>query len=50
MNALTQLKDEEKDFFEAVKDFAQGSAALVAKMDQEGAMDPSIRQNSLKWV
>jgi alkylation response protein AidB-like acyl-CoA dehydrogenase len=43
MSALTLLKEEEKDFFEAVKDFAQGEIQpLVTKMDQEGALDESI--------
>jgi len=43
MSALTLLKEEEKDFFEAVKDFAQGEIQpLVTKMDQEGALDQSI--------
>lgn len=43
MSALTLLKEEEKDFFAAVKDFAQGEIQpLVTKMDQEGALDQSI--------
>lgn len=43
MSALTLLKEEEIDFFEAVKDFAQGEIQpLVTKMDQEGALDQSI--------
>ena len=41
--ALTHFSDDENDFRQAVRDFAEGEIKpLVSKMDEEAQMDPSV--------
>ena len=43
MNALTQLTEEERDFFQIVRDFAEKEVRpLVMKMDAAGQFEKSL--------